>query len=99
MKDTEHKEYILFDSFYLKLENTNLIYSNRKQINDCLGPVGGEGAVELTRERYKRMGNGNVLCLDYGSGDILSKFIELYLKASTFYANHTPIKLYFKKQK
>ena len=40
-KDAEHKEYILYDSFYLKLENLYLIYSGGKQFGDGLGLGGG----------------------------------------------------------
>lgn len=57
MKATEHKEYILYDSLYLKLENTHLIYSGRKQVSDGLGPGVG---LRLTREGHKGMG---VFCI------------------------------------
>lgn len=60
MKETRKKEFILYESIYIKY---NLIYTDKKQISDGLEMKGGGGI-----QKESSGGDRNALHLDFGGG-------------------------------
>ena len=73
-KATYTKEYMIYDSTYITLEKTNLIYGDRKQTSGFLG------LRRLTGVGHKRtfLGNKNVPYV-YAVIDIRSKLMGMYV--------------------